>query len=58
MKLWKEYWSSDRCEFYVEGDYLMSEFIIRNSDKYGIDYCYLGSGDNDIDVIRIEKEWI
>jgi hypothetical protein len=58
MKLWKEYWDSDRCEFYVEGDYLMSEFIIRNSDKYGIDYCYLGSGDNDIDVIRIEKEWI
>lgn len=58
LKLWNEYMDSDRCEFYVEGDYLMSEFIIRNADKYGISYYYLGSGDNDIDVSWIEKKWI
>ena len=58
MKMWKKHMDSDHCEFYVEGDHLMSEFIIRNADKYGIDYYYLGSGDNDINVSWIEKEWI
>ena len=57
MKAWKKFMDSDRCEFYVE-DYHMSEFIIRNADKYGIDYYYLGSGDADINICSIKNEWI
>ena len=57
MEAWGKYMDSDRCEFYVE-DYHMSEFIIRNADKYGIDYYYLGSGDADINICSIKNEWI
>lgn len=36
-------------------DELMQEFIIRNAEKYDIDYCYAGAG---IEIYDIDKSWI
>lgn len=53
----------EHCQDGDHGDYcverwVMAEFIIRNADKYGIEYYYLESSKNDIGIYNIKKKWI
>ena len=54
---YNDYYHSDRCEYYVE-DPLLSEFITRNADKYGIDYYFIDKDDTEVNIVSIDKEWI